>query len=55
MSPFTLLFEKAGMTFAAELMNAVILTAIFQPEYQVCTSRHVCFIPCRKAIKRQIF
>lgn len=28
LSPFTLLFEKAGFAFAASLMNAVILTAI---------------------------
>ncbi|MEC2076866.1 amino acid permease [Metabacillus fastidiosus] len=27
-SPFTLVFEKAGLAFAASLMNAVILTAI---------------------------
>jgi lysine-specific permease len=28
LSPFTLLYEKAGFAFAAGLMNAVILTAI---------------------------
>ena len=28
LSPFTLLYEKAGLAFAAGLMNAVILTAI---------------------------
>ena len=28
LSPFTLLYEKAGLAFAASLMNAVILTAI---------------------------
>src|SRR5690606_17887352 len=27
-SPFTLVFERAGIAFAAALMNAVILTAI---------------------------
>ena len=27
-SPFTLIFEKAGVAFAASLMNAVILTAV---------------------------
>lgn len=27
-SPFTLIFEKAGIAFAASLMNAVILTAV---------------------------
>jgi lysine-specific permease len=28
LSPFTLLYEKAGLAFAASLMNAVILTAV---------------------------
>ena len=28
LSPFTLLYEKAGSAFAASIMNAVILTAI---------------------------
>lgn len=27
-SPFTLIFEKAGVAFAASVMNAVILTAV---------------------------
>ncbi|ANF82413.1 lysine transporter [Acinetobacter sp. NCu2D-2] len=56
LSPFTLLYEKAGFAFAASLMNAVILTAILSAGNSgMYSSTRMLFDMARKGSAPKVF
>jgi len=56
LSPFTLLYEKAGFAFAASIMNAVILTAILSAGNSgMYSSTRMLFDMARKGSAPKIF
>lgn len=56
LSPFTLLYEKAGFAFAASIMNAVILTAIlFAGNSGMYSSTRMLFDMARKGSAPKMF
>jgi lysine-specific permease len=52
-SPFTLVFQHAGLLSAAAIMNAVILTAVLSAGNSGCTRPRVCSIPWPATAKRR--
>ncbi|MFP1495510.1 hypothetical protein ACLB1Q_00490 [Escherichia coli] len=54
-SPFTLVFQHAGLLSAAAVMNAVILTAVLSAGNSGMYASTLCCTPWRVTVKRRAF